>query len=149
MSATNDSRLAKTASVDQKQLDQAPSSSEVTDEVTNTVLIPVRQDSADQVNFYTRVVASGTNPVVLLFPRDPDRYRVTVMTADEPVVLAQTREMAGAAANTVSSTPNPVGFYLPVNIAVPIYAKGPCYVGATSGTATRVSVIVEKYEPHS
>jgi hypothetical protein len=142
MTTTNDSHLAKMASNEAKQ----PDLPEAEDYVTKNYIVPVRQDSADQVTYFTAVVATGTNPVALLLPRDPNRYRATIMAIDEAVVLAATRDQAGNSANTVTNVPAPQGFYLPVSIPVTVYAKGPCYVGATSATPTRVSVTVEKYE---
>lgn len=142
---TNDSHIAKMASTEAKQ----PQLPEVEDYVSKTFIVPVRQDSADQVNYFTSVVATGSNPVVLLLPRDPNRYRATIMAIDEPVVLAATKDLAGNTANQLSNVPNPQGMYLPISIPVVVYSKGPCYAAATSSTATRISVSVEKYEQDS
>jgi hypothetical protein len=142
---TNDSHLAKMASNEAMQ----PQLPEVEDYVEDTFLIPVRQDSADLTTYFTAVAATGTNPVLLLLPRDPMRFRATIMAIDEPVVLANTKDLATNAANAVTNVPNPTGFYLPVSIPVVIMSKGPCYVAATSATPTRISVAVEKYEQDS
>jgi hypothetical protein len=142
---TNDSHLARMASNEAKQ----PQLPEAEDYVTDSFIVPVRQDSADLTTYFTVVTATGTNPVLLLLPRDPMRYRATIMTIDEPVVLANTKDLASNSANQVTSVPNPTGFYLPITTPVVIQSKGPCYVAATSATATRISVAVEKYEQDS
>lgn len=143
MSTTNDSHIEKMAATAAKAQSIVP---EEQDFVTQDFLVPVRQDSADTVTFFTRVVNTTSNPVALLFPRDPQRFRASITSIDQDVVLCQSRDLASNAANQATNVPTPTGYYLSKGVTVNIYAKSPCYVAATSSTATRVSVMVEKYE---
>jgi hypothetical protein len=93
---------------------------------------------------FTMVVATGTNPVDQLLGRDYDRVEARVLAVDEPVVLAQSKEMAANAANQVTGTPNPVGAYLPTGVDRVIQNCDELWVAATSATAGRVSVIVSR-----
>jgi hypothetical protein len=70
-----------------------------------------------------------------------------VLTADQPVVVAQSREMAESAANTAASVPAPVGAYLPIGLWVTVRHCDEVWAAATSSTPTRVSVIVSRRLP--
>lgn len=100
-----------------------------------------------QGSYFTMVVSTGTNPVDQLLPRDYDRVEAYVYAADEPVVLAQSREMAGNPANQASNVPVPVGYYLPTGAGVTVRNCDELWVAATSATAGRVSVAVSRRAP--
>ena len=97
-----------------------------------------------QAVHFTVVISTATNPVVQLLPRDYDRLEARVLTADEPVVLAQTREMAEAPNNQVTAVPAPVGAYLPAGLDRTLRSCDELWVAATSATPTRVSVSVSR-----
>jgi hypothetical protein len=100
--------------------------------------------AARQGTHFTMVVSTGVNPVDQLLGRDYDRVEARVLSADEPVVLAQSREMAENAANQAANVPFPVGSYLPAGLDRPIVNCDELWVAATSATPTRVSVIVSR-----
>jgi hypothetical protein len=100
-----------------------------------------------QGDHFTMVVSTGTNPVVQLLPRDYDRLEARILAVDEPVVLAQSREMAEASANQVTAVPDPVGSYLPVSLDRVLRNCDEVWVAATSATPTRVSVVVSRRLP--
>lgn len=111
--------------------------------------IPVLAVNGDEGVYSTMsLAASGIRQ---LLPQDPQRYRAVVLAIDQDVVLCATKELAQAAANTATSVPYPTGFYLSKGIPLTIQNKGLIWVANTStGTATRVSVVVEKYaDPQS
>jgi hypothetical protein len=96
---------------------------------------------------FTMVVSTGTNAVQQLLPRDYDRLEARVLAVDEPVVLAQSKEMAESVANQVASVPAPVGSYLPVSLDRVLRHCDEVWVAATSATPTRVSVVVSRRLP--
>lgn len=96
---------------------------------------------------FTMVVSTGTNAVEQLLGRDYDRFEAMILTADEPVVLAQSREVASSAANQVASVPQPAGAYLPTLTWLPWRNCDEVWVAATSATPTRVSVVVSRRLP--
>jgi len=72
------------------------------------VTVPVHAEGQDlagghQGVHFTMVVSLTVNPVVQLLGRDYDRLECRVMTADEPVVLAQSKEIAESANNQAAS----------------------------------------------
>lgn len=71
--------------------------------------IPVKTTGQDHAGghqgiHFTAEVSTGTNPVIQLLPRDYDRLEARVLAVDQPIVLAQSREMAESAANQVAGT---------------------------------------------
>lgn len=101
----------------------------------------------------TVVVQTGTNDpdraVRQLLPLDPLRVQAIVQVHDQPVVLCHSRNQAQAADNTTASTPAPQGAWVEAAAGVPsvplvIHGGSEMWVAATSATATRVSVIVER-----
>jgi hypothetical protein len=121
----------------------------MTDTTTAMATIPVRVDSqaqpaAHQGTYFTTVVAIGANPVDQVLGRDHDRVEARVLTVDEPVVLAQSKEMAENLANQVTNVPNPVGAYLPTGIDRVISNGDELWIAATSSTPTRVSVEISR-----
>src|SRR6185437_16220307 len=109
MTINNDSHLDRMASNEAKDQQAQSAVPEIQDEITQDFLVPVRVDAADTVTTFTTVVSTATNPVALLLPRDPDRLRAQVITIDQDVVLANTRELAGNPDNQVASVPHPRG----------------------------------------
>lgn len=101
---------------------------------------------ADQSGSYSTFVTSTTsNPVLLIAPYDPFRQYAYIYSADEPVVISTVKEQAEAAANQTASVPNPQGAYLPAGTWTPaIRHNDAIYVAATSSTATRVTVMIER-----
>jgi len=101
--------------------------------------------------FATVVVDTGVNPVRRLLPRDPQRTEAIVIVADEPVVLAQSKEMAENPANanqgTAADGNPPVGAYLPASWVVRISHRDAVWVAATSSTPGRVSAIISREGP--
>lgn len=92
------------------------------------------------------VSTANNNPIVELLGQDRDRRNAVVMTLDEPVVISfsqQAAEDPRNAANAAGTSAN--GFVLPVNVPVPVNCQGVIYCTATSGTATRVSVMAFSY----
>lgn len=100
------------------------------------------------VNCYTLVIGSESDAVVELLPQDPLRVRATVIVSDQPVVICHTRPQALAGSNRAADVPNPSGAYIPAGPAlstpVVIHGTQQVWVAATSVTAARVSVIVER-----
>lgn len=97
---------------------------------------------------FTMVIATGSNAVVQLLGRDYDRVEARILTVDEPVVLAQTREMAEAAANAANAAGLPaVGSVLPIGVDRVLRNCDEVWAAATSATPTRISVIVSRRLP--
>jgi hypothetical protein len=99
---------------------------------------------AHQGTHFTMVVSTGATAVAQLAPRDYERVEIRILAVDEPVVLAQSKEMAESASNTATGVPNPVGSYLPVGIDRLIGNCDEIWVAATSATAGRVSCIISR-----
>lgn len=101
---------------------------------------------ADQSGFYSTFVVSTTlNAVANVAPYDPLRQYLYIYSVDQDVVITTVKEQAQAAANQVASVPGPQGAYLPKGTWTPaIRHNDPVYVAATSGTATRVTVLIER-----
>jgi hypothetical protein len=124
----------------------------MTDTASHMPSVPVQAMGQDhpgghQGVHFTMVVSTGTNAVIQLLPRDYDRLEARILTVDEPVVLAQSREMAEAPANQVTSVPSPVGSYLPAGLDRVLRNCDEVWVAATSATPTRVSVAVSRRLP--
>lgn len=97
---------------------------------------------------FTMVVSTGTNPVDQLLGRDYDRVEARILTIDEPVVLAQSKEMAESAQNAANAAGLPaVGSVLPIGLDRVVSNCDEVWVAATSATPTRVSVIVSRRLP--
>lgn len=84
-----------------------------------------------------------------LLPLDPLRVRAIVQVHDQPAVLCHSRNQAQSADNIVAATPAPQGVWVEAAAGVPsyplvIHGGSEMWVAATSATATRVSVIVER-----
>ncbi|HEX4661903.1 MAG TPA: hypothetical protein VH307_31290 [Streptosporangiaceae bacterium] len=114
--------------------------------------VPVHASGQDlagghQGTHFTMVISTATNPVVQLLGRDYDRIEARILTVDQPVVLAQTKEQAENAANQVTSVPAPVGSYLPITVDRVLRNGDEVWAAATSATATRISVIVSRRLP--
>jgi hypothetical protein len=101
---------------------------------------------ADQYGTYVTVVVSTTvNPVALVLPYDPMRQYAYLYSVDQDIVIATTKEQAESASNQVTSVPGPQGAYLPHGTWTPaIRHNDPVWVAATSATATRVTVMIER-----
>lgn len=107
--------------------------------------VPVRVDIPEGAVYRTMALNGGG--VRQLMPQDPWRERALVLAIDEDVILCATKELAQDAANQVSSVPYPTGFYLSKGIPLPLRNKSLVWVAnSSSGTATRVSVVVERNE---
>ncbi|HXC83877.1 MAG TPA: hypothetical protein VNV62_18670 [Trebonia sp.] len=117
------------------------------------ITVPVMAEGQDlsgghQGVDFTMVVSTAVNPVVQLLPRDYDRLEARILTIDEPVVLATSREMAESPANAVNAAGLPaVGSVLPVGIDRVRRNCDEVWVAATSATPTRVSVSVSRRLP--
>jgi hypothetical protein len=112
------------------------------------VAVPVREESPAQAIPRT-VGLSANRPVLPLLPQDPRRRRAVVLAVEKPAVLCSSPDLA-AAASALPNTGSIEGFYLPVNVPVPIMAKGAFWVTYTTtdapgaGAVNHVSVLVEK-----
>lgn len=110
---------------------------------------------AQHLTTFTVVVATGTSGAIgaggagmtgvdQLLPEDPLRVRATVWASDNPVVLCHSIQQAADKSNQVASVPNPNGTYLPVALPVVLSGTAQMFVAATTSTAARVSVVVER-----
>lgn len=101
---------------------------------------------------FTKVVSTGTQPVDLLLPQDPNRRRAVITALDEAVVLCGTKELAQDPRNASTAAGLPAAGYvlIPPGTAggAPLVteSRGALWVAATSATAGRVSVVVEKFD---
>lgn len=116
------------------------------------ITVPVHVNGQDlagghQGTHFTMVISTATNPVVQLLGRDYDRLEARILAVDEPVILAQSKEMAENAANQAASIPNPVGSYLPVSLDRVLRNCDEVWAAATSATPTRISVVVSRRLP--
>lgn len=109
--------------------------------------IYVKTDSPEQVTAFT-VVVSTINPSQLLLPMDPCRRRATIVAVDGPVVLSQSLELSQSPQNSATAAGLPAsGFVLPMGLpGVVVESEGALWVSLAGSTATRVSVISERYE---
>lgn len=97
---------------------------------------------------FTMVVSTGTNAVAQLLPRDYDRLEARILAIDEPVVLAQSKEMAESTINASAGAGLPaVGSVLPIGLDRVLRNCDEVWVAATSSTPGRVSVIVSRRLP--
>lgn len=97
-----------------------------------------------QGSHFTMVLSTGTNPVDQILGRDYDRVSAQLLSVDEDIVIAQSRELAESANNQVASVPTPSGAYIPKGLWVSIGHCDQVWAAATSATPTRVSVIVSR-----
>jgi hypothetical protein len=80
-------------------------------------------------------------------PQDPQRARAVVVAIDEPVILCDNKELASNPDNQVAVTPYPTGFWLPAGLPLVIENRGLVWAcNPNQATATRVSVLTERYE---
>jgi hypothetical protein len=96
-------------------------------------------------------LGTGNNQVVQLLGRDYDRTEAQVLAVDEPVWLAATREAAEAALGSATAgVPQAGASWLPTGFDRPILNGDELWAAATSATATRISVIVNRrlVRPH-
>lgn len=136
MARTEDSHLAKKASVPQATTD--PVDVALPEQFP---VIPVRDESPAQAT--ARCVSlSSANPVRPLLPQDPKRRRAVVLAVDNDVYIASSLELAQA---VEGGTTGADAFYLPKSVPVPVTAKSAFWVACTTtSTTSRVSVLVEK-----
>lgn len=109
--------------------------------------VPVQSHGAELARARTfSVSTTNGNPIVELLGRDDNRNHAVIMTLDEPVVISFAQTSAEDPRNAVNAAGlSANGFVLPVNVPVPLPAKGVIYCTATSSTATRVSVAAFSY----
>lgn len=106
--------------------------------------VPVRTQRAEETIYRTTVVTAGG--IRQLLPQDPGRYRATIMSIDQDVVLCNSKDQASNPDNLVANVPQPQGTYWFKGIPIVIESKGLCWVANTSAaSATRVSVVIERY----
>jgi hypothetical protein len=117
------------------------------------ITVPVVAEGQDlsgghQGIHFTMVFSTGVNAVGQLLPRDYDRLEARILTIDEPVVLAQSKEMAENSLNAANAAGLPaVGAVLPIGIDRALRNCDEVWVAATSATPTRVSVSVSRRLP--
>lgn len=112
--------------------------------------VRVRPESAEVFGGQTFLIGTGANltPIRQILGLDPNRRRATIITLDQPVVLAGSRANAESPANATTGVGLPAGgFVLPVNVPVWVEARGVLFAAATAATATRVCVLPEMYAP--
>ena len=108
--------------------------------------IAVRTQEPEIISAQTIVVSTGSNPVARLLGADMNRKRAIILALDEPVVITNGQAQAYDSRNAGNSAGQTAGgFVLPVNVPIPIDARGEVFVAATSSTPTRVSILVETY----
>jgi hypothetical protein len=109
--------------------------------------VPVMERGTELARARTfSVSTANSNPIVELLGADPDRRYAVIMTLDEPVVIAFSQQAADDPRNAVNAAGlSANGFVLPVNVPVPVNSTSVIYCTATSGTATRVSVMAFSY----
>jgi hypothetical protein len=100
---------------------------------------------------FTTSVNTTTQPVQQLLGRDYERTEAQVLAVDEPVYLAASKELAeaAAAAGANAGIAQPGASYLPVGFDRPILNGDELWCAATSATAGRVSVIVNRRLPET
>jgi hypothetical protein len=92
---------------------------------------------------------SSQNPVVQLLPRDYSRLEARVMSTGAtpaPVILAQSREIATAAASQGTAFTGPAGSWLPASVDRVLRNCDELWA-AWTGTPALVSVIVSRRLP--
>lgn len=109
--------------------------------------VPVTDRGTELARARTFSVATGnSNPIVELLGRDDNRRYAVILTLDEPVVISFSQQAAQDPRNEVNAAGlSANGFVIPVNVPVPVSYQGVIYCTATSGTATRVSVMAFSY----
>jgi hypothetical protein len=109
--------------------------------------VPVMDKGAElgRARTYSLSTSSVVNPVELL-GRDEDRRYAAIMTLDEPVVISFSEQAAQDSRNAVNAAGlSANGFVLPVGVLIPVSYTGVIWCTATSGTATRISVMSFSY----
>lgn len=114
--------------------------------------VPVRVHGQDlsgghQGVHFTLYMLTGGQPgqaVQMALPRDYDRLEARVLTTAEPVILAQSKEMAEAPGNTAATITGPSGAYLPAGVERTLRNCDELWIAATSSTPTLVSVSVSR-----
>jgi hypothetical protein len=108
--------------------------------------IPVTERGTELARARTFSVSTANNPVVELLGRDDNRRYAVIMTLDEPVVISFSQKDAQDPRNEVNAAGlSANGFVLPIGVPVPVSYQGVIWCTATSGTATRVSVMAFAY----
>jgi len=139
MAATHDSHLAKMAG--------APAPSGPADPVDAALpelypAISVRNESPALGIGQCISLSSSSGTVKLVLPQDPRRRHALLLSVDNDVWIAGTKEVAQAAEG---STAGSYCFYLPKGVPVPIINKGAWYAAATTtASVSRISVMVDK-----
>ena len=129
---------------EQDQLDALP---EIPSGPPGKLAVPVSEPGAELGRARTFSVSTANgNPIVELLGRDDNRRNAVMMTLDEPVVISFSQQAAEDPRNAVNAAGTSAnGFVMPVNVPVTVPFKGVVYCTATSGTATRVSVMAFSY----
>jgi hypothetical protein len=96
---------------------------------------------------YETYVLTAADPVQNILPQDPKRYRYSIFSVDNDIVLGPSKGVTGNAVNTVAGVPAPNGGYFPKGLWRDFHDNGMVYAGATTiATISRVVVIAEYYE---
>lgn len=97
---------------------------------------------------FTLVLSTSQNPVQLLLGRDYDRVKAFITACDQPIVLAQSKEMASNPNNTNQASVGaiPSGQYVPSGQTVEIEHCDEVWVAATVSNLGRVAVQVARTE---
>lgn len=141
------SRLDRVASAAAQEAPVAPGPGQ--DPAEPSYIVATRADMPEETIPRTILLGAG-NPFLSSLPRDSRRRRAVLLAIDNDVVLAESKELAqnvaaavagGAAAATLAT-----GFYLSKGIAIALESRAQMFIVATTtGTASRVSVVVERY----
>lgn len=116
---------------------------------TDLMHVPVKVHGQDlsgghQGVHFTVAVSTAVNAVQQLLPRDYDRIEAKILSTTQPVILAQSKEMAESPGNSAATITQPSGSYLPSGLDRTIRNCDEVWVAATAATTTLVSVIVSR-----
>lgn len=133
--------------VDQWRKKQAAEQAAIAEqnEGAQDTLIKARPVAVDPVTpdigIAVTVTLNAANPVLILFPRNPDRRSAVILSADNPVYLATSPGLAQQAAASGGTT-FAGAFYLPTGIALPWQNTDALYAAVTTTSGnSRVSVM--------
>lgn len=110
--------------------------------------VKVADEMPEDASAHTYVVSDASG-VQQLLGQDMLRRRATILTLDQPVVIASSLAEASDTNNPAagSAAVSASGFVLPVNVPLILETRHEIWVTPTSATATRVSVLTEAYAP--
>ena len=110
--------------------------------------VKVADEMPEDASAHTFVVSDASG-IQRLLGQDMLRRRAVVLTLDQPVVIATGLAEASDSNNPAAGTAavSASGFVLPINVPLVLETRHEIWVTPTSATATRVSVLVEKYAP--